>query len=210
MKTLFCILTIILTLPSIGCSLNGSENEKVSDSQSLSLITEYDGVQWGDSLDDGCGKLDGNFGYEVKHFKDELDCIYITSDKEFKGLSVEKILHFTPIDANDRTPVLVDISYAFEKHEDIYALLVRHLGEPDNPSGSGNSTFWYLSKVSELFSEDEIESVYGSLEFDTSEDLANETAESYALYDFDGKGYLIDDGSYIAVVKNKLKSQTTQ
>lgn len=204
-KVLLYGLSIMLIIFSQGCSLNEVNNNELSNAAKTSLLNDFYGIQWGDSLNDVCAVLDDNIEYEIiQPGENEIfTSIYLVDDNDFNGLNVEKILHFRTID-EDNT-ILVDISYAFESFDDVYSLLKQELGEPDNIDNiNANRVSWTVLKVSDVFSQNEIEGVYKLLDFDTAEALSNEIAESYTLHNVNGQGYLVDDGSVIASINTHL------
>lgn len=202
-KMLLYGLSIMLIIIQ-GCSLNEVHNNEAPNSSKTSLLNDFDGIQWGDSLNDVCAVLSDNIEYEIiEPGENEIfTSIYLVNDNDFNGLNVEKILHFRTIDEDN--PILVDISYAFESFDDIYSLLKQELGEPNNiDNDNAIRANWTLLKVSDVFSANEIEAVYKLLDFDTAEALSNEIAESYTLHNVNGQGYLVDDGSVIASINTQ-------
>lgn len=181
-----------------------------SSSEMISLIDEYSGLDWNDSLEDVCAALDGQYEYEIVNDSSDgkdMSTLSITSSKEYHGMSVQKLLRFEQLNAETGEAVLTSISYAFDDYDGIYSYLTAELGEPDN-----NGT-WYGPKLSEIYTDDEITAAYNSrerigLEQELSrEAYAERCAETLTLKNINGQGYLTDDGSYTALFSSLSENE---
>lgn len=210
-----CFTGLIFTLA--GCSDSADTPTDTSGAQTdgglaISLIQEYPELNWGDTVDEVRAYLDGKYEYEVTE-PDETTpqtTIQLTGSAEYQGLSAERFLRFAPLTSGES--VLMSVTYAFESYEDIYAELQGVLGEPSSVENEGQANeqaTWDGAKMSELYSDDVINDMYESElssqagELTLTVDAVKESsAETISLWNVDGSGYLIDDGSYIAAVNN--------
>ena len=206
MKRVLFVIFILTMIFAQGCTLDETRSDSSGGDSKFSLLNEFNGLQWGDSLDDVCTALDNaNIKYEVIEPKEDevFTSLHILDNSDFNGLKVEKIIHFRIISRKD--PVIVNISYAFESFDDVYLFLQQRIGEPNKiDENNALRAVWSLSKVSDNFSCNEIENVYKLLEFDTSDALSDATAENLMLYEVNGQGYLVNDGRVTASIIEKL------
>ncbi len=214
-KKILVLFSMALIFLCQGCASNEAENGAGNytpqpSGGDFSTIDGLGGIRWGDGMDDALAALDGAFEYEIVEPEEGeiLTSVRILNGGDFSGLAAEKILNFKPV--GDGESVLVDVSYGFESYDEAYSLLTRELGEPDNVDESNPRVGWTLAKVGDVCSESEIENVYEALGYPSAESLKNETAESYMLYNAEGKGYLIDDGSVMAMINRELTAYDYQ
>lgn len=207
MKRVLFVTFILTMIFAQGCTLDETRSDSSGGDSKFSLLNEFNGLQWGDSLDDVCTALDNaNIKYEVIEPKEDevFTSLHILDNSDFNGLKVEKVIHFRIISRKD--PVIVNISYAFESFDDVYLFLQQRIGEPNKiDENNALRAVWSLSKVSDNFSCNEIENIYKLLEFDTSDALSDATAENLMLYEVNGQGYLVNDGSVTASIIEKLR-----